>query len=242
MKGAQIGFALCIKTNIPTPDGFKTMEQIKVGDVVYTENGKPCNVTKATEIMIGHKCFDVYFTDGTIVRCDANHLWTVFDLKGVERVLTTEQISKKAKRVSKNNNSRERSRYFVFNSKPIEGQTKSLKIDPYLLGVWLGDGEKAGNRITCEKKDLNFYIEKFKKNGIDCTFSRYKDQENCYYIHVQNAFNTYKGGYNIYKNKHIPKEYFSASFEQRLQLIQGLIDTDGHVMKDGKVLIGSVFA
>ena len=232
MKGAQIGFALDVNELIPTPRGMVKMLDIKVGDYVFDENGKTTKVIKATGVMHGHKCYDVTFTDGTTVRADADHLWYIRDLKNVKRTLNTEFISKKFKVIKKG---RDRNRYSVDNPKPIEGEKQTLPIDPYLLGLWLGDGETNGNRITCEKQDLPEYQKELLNRGIKTRSTPYKDLESCFHLHIIDTFNTNKGGVNLYGNKHIPEIYFSASIEQRLSLLQGLIDTDGHVMKDGKV-------
>lgn len=235
MKGAQIGFALDIETLIPTPKGMVKMKNIKVGDWVFSENGKKIKVTKATDVMYNHKCYDVHFTDGTVIKCDAQHLWTVKDLKNIERVLDTESISKRVKRIPKNKNQRSRNRYYVENSKPLQFTKKKLPIEPYLLGLWLGDGSTNGNKITCDETDLKFYVSELESRSIKTKYSKYKDYEHIYHLMIIDEFNTWKGGKNIYGNKHIPEIYFNSSIEQRLSLLQGLIDTDGHVMKDGKV-------
>ncbi|MGB0881865.1 MAG: terminase gpA endonuclease subunit [Vicingaceae bacterium] len=233
MKGAQIGFALDIETLIPTPNGMVKMGDLKLGDYVYDETGNEVKIIKVSDVMYNHKCYDVTFTDGSIIKADAEHLWTVYDLKNVKRTLNTEYISKRVKQVRKSGESR--NRYYVYNTKPIICEEKELKINPYLLGLWLGDGNTNGNRLTCEKKDLKEYINELEKEGIKTTYKPYKNYDNCYYIHLKDVFNTWKGGYNIYGNKHIPEEYFTSSIEQRLSLLQGLIDTDGHVKKNGGV-------
>lgn len=233
MKGAQVGFALDSETDLPTPEGFVKMKDIKRGDYVLSEHGLPIKVTMATDLMHEHKCYKVVFTDGSEIVADADHLWEVYDLKNVKRVLSTEKILPRVKHVKKSGKSR--NRYYIPNSKAIEGIEKNLPIDPYLLGLWLGDGCTTSNTITATKEDAIFYKQELSSRGIDVLLTPYKGQDHTYHVRVQNAFNSWKGGYNIYGNKHIPSEYFTASIQQRLDLLQGLIDTDGHVMKDGKV-------
>jgi phage terminase large subunit GpA-like protein len=231
MKGSQIGFALHIDTPIPTPDGFKKMSDLKAGDYVFNEFGKPVLVTMATDFMYGHKCYKVTFTDGTEIIADAEHLWTVFDLKDVERTLNTEYIAKRFKKTGISG--KIRNRYYVNNSKPIEGVEKKLPFDPYLLGLWLGDGCKSSNAITATKDDAEFYRDELHKKGIKVTITPYADQPNTVSMRIQAVFNKWMGGSNIYGHKHIPDIYFTASVNQRLELLQGLIDTYGHVMKGG---------
>ena len=233
MKGAQIGFALSLDTVIPTPNGFTTMGEVQNGDNVLSENGESIKVNGATDVMHNHKCYEVEFTDGTKIIADAEHLWTVRDLKNVERTLNTEYISKRVKQIRKNG--KERSIYYTENPKPFDCKDKELPIDPYLLGLWLGDGHTNSNRITAEVNDAREYQLILAQKGIKTVIVPYKEYEKCCSLRIVDAFNTWKGGFNIYGNKHIPNEYFTASLNQRLELLQGLIDTDGHVMKDGKV-------
>lgn len=231
MKGAQIGFALSVTTPIMTTLGWRYMEEIKVGDYVFDEKGKPTKVIKATNVMHNHKCYRVTFTDGSVIKCDAEHLWTVKDLKGVERTLNTEYISKRFKKKTRNGKSR--NRYSVDNCKPLDFSKNRLPIDPYLFGLWLGDGGTNQNRISCTKNDAEKYQHELKRRSIDTEIMP-DSTGNCY-LKIIDAFNVWKGGHNYYGNKHIPLIYKTASIDQRLDLLQGLIDTDGHIMKDGKV-------
>ncbi len=73
--GRGFGKALALDTPIPTPSGWKTMGELQVGDEVFDEQGRPCRVTFATDVMQGHECFDVVFSDGTIITADAEHQW-----------------------------------------------------------------------------------------------------------------------------------------------------------------------
>jgi hypothetical protein len=69
------GKALALTTPIPTPHGWKTMAELRVGDVVFDERGTPCIVLAATEPMFDHEVFDVVFDDGSVIRADADHRW-----------------------------------------------------------------------------------------------------------------------------------------------------------------------
>lgn len=71
------GKALAIDTDIPTPDGFKKLADIKEGDYVFDANGDPTLVTFATDVMYGHDCYKVTFDDGSSVIADAEHRWWV---------------------------------------------------------------------------------------------------------------------------------------------------------------------
>jgi hypothetical protein len=69
------GKALALDTPIPTPRGWTTMGEVQPGDEVFDENGQPCTVTAATPVMLGRPCYEVEFSDGTVIVADAEHLW-----------------------------------------------------------------------------------------------------------------------------------------------------------------------
>jgi hypothetical protein len=69
------GKALALDTPIPTPDGWTPMGEIQVGGEVFDEYGQPCKVIAATPVMHGRPCYEVEFSDGTVIVADAEHLW-----------------------------------------------------------------------------------------------------------------------------------------------------------------------
>ncbi len=69
------GKALALDTPIPTPDGWTTMSEIQVGGEVFDEHGHACEVIAATPVMHGRPCYEVEFSDGTVIVADAEHLW-----------------------------------------------------------------------------------------------------------------------------------------------------------------------
>lgn len=97
MCSAQVGKALCVDTPIFTADNlfspWKTMGTLKVGDVIFDENFKPCTVTFATPFMYDRECFDVVFDDGSVIRADAEHRWAVNGERlGEWDVVTTKEL------------------------------------------------------------------------------------------------------------------------------------------------------
>jgi FtsK/SpoIIIE family/FtsK alpha domain/Ftsk gamma domain/4TM region of DNA translocase FtsK/SpoIIIE/LAGLIDADG-like domain len=69
------GKALALDTPIPTPEGWTTMGGINPGDEVFDERGRRCAVIAATPVMHGRPCYEVEFSDGTVIVADAEHLW-----------------------------------------------------------------------------------------------------------------------------------------------------------------------
>ena len=76
------GKALALDTPIPTPDGWTTMGEIQVGGEVFDEHGHACTVIAATPVMHGRPCYEVEFSDGTVIVADAEHLWRTATVAG----------------------------------------------------------------------------------------------------------------------------------------------------------------
>lgn len=74
-SGHKTGKALALDTPIPTPDGWSTMGDLQVGDLVFDENSAPCRIVAVTEVMHGRPCYDVEFSDGTVITADEEHEW-----------------------------------------------------------------------------------------------------------------------------------------------------------------------
>ena len=119
---------------------------------------------------------------------------------------------------------------------PIEIPEKELLIDPYLFGCWLGDGSSKDGAITSMDQEIvdafvnvGYTIKSFRtrtyKNGVTSKASTYKFTGLTKLLHTL----------GVYGNKHIPHDYLWASKEQRLALLQGLMDTDGCVSEIGKI-------
>lgn len=86
------GKALALDTPLPTPTGWTTMGDVAVGEEVLDEQGNPCFVLAATGVMHGRPCFDVVFDDGSVLVADAEHQWTVRDVAGRRRTVTTAEM------------------------------------------------------------------------------------------------------------------------------------------------------
>jgi DNA segregation ATPase FtsK/SpoIIIE-like protein len=76
------GKALALGTPIPTPQGWTTMGEVQPGDEVFDESGCPCRVIAATAVMHGRPCYEVEFSDGTVIVADAEHLWQTSTVAG----------------------------------------------------------------------------------------------------------------------------------------------------------------
>jgi hypothetical protein len=74
------GKALALNTPVPTPAGWTTMGELRPGDRVFDETGQPCTVTGATDVQHGRPCYEVVFSDGTVIVADADHRWSTWSL------------------------------------------------------------------------------------------------------------------------------------------------------------------
>ena len=128
-------------------------------------------------------------------------------------------------------------KYRVPLAKPIEYPKKKL-FSPYVLGLWLGDGDKNDNRIAVGVDDLETLLKELKKEGVHVQsvkmFSgKYEVRIGETRSHKTDTRDAFRA-LGVWKNKHIPEEYFTASIEQRRDLLCGLMDTDGTCSKAGQ--------
>ena len=70
-----VGKALALSTPLPTPTGWTTMGEVKIGDRLIGADGRPVTVVAATEVMHGRPCYEVEFSDGEVILADAQHQW-----------------------------------------------------------------------------------------------------------------------------------------------------------------------
>jgi len=238
LASRQIGKALALDTPIPTPNGWTTMGELKQGDQVYGLDGKPCNILCAHDVMYGRPCYKITFDNGETIIADEEHLW--FTESKNERykggtVKTTGEICKTLL-AGKEPNHR-----IPMCINGVTYESSNLPIDPYVLGMWLGDGTSSGATISIGKRDLNETIDTLK------TYQSQFDKLTLHEYYADNytlrlsttsnvktkSLSTLLHDNNLIDNKHIPTAYLQSSRQQRLKLLQGLIDSDGYINKNG---------
>ena len=129
----------------------------------------------------------------------------------------------------------------------IQWPEQDILIDPYILGMWLGDGMQKGNSFSSDDLDL---VEKWKNWGNinDILITKYSKfnygiisksgkLNNINHKYLKNPFKTNLEKYNLTNDKRIPKEYIINSRENRLKLLAGIVDTDGCVQDNGTTLV-----
>jgi replicative DNA helicase len=70
-----VGKALALDTPLPTPTGWTAMGDVATGDRLLGADGEPTNVVAATDVLLGRPCYEVEFSDGTVIVADASHQW-----------------------------------------------------------------------------------------------------------------------------------------------------------------------
>ena len=230
---ARTGKALCLETPIPTPSGWTTIGALKVGDIILGADGKPTEVVFTTEVQHNRPCYRVTFCDGESLVADDDHNW------GVERkyqhapswryeVKTTGEMLHDLKW-------RSQRRYRVRNTKPVQFCGAAPEIEPYVFGLWLGNGSAERGSLSCHEDDVDHYIQNVELAGYAASAKRHGP--NAFRVYVDRGVKGVKGADNsfvaqlkragVYGNKHIPAEYLLASLTHRIELLRGLMDSDG---------------
>ena len=242
LRGPQ--FRLDINTPIPTPQGWKTMGELKDGDYVFDERGNPTKVVKAHEIELATEAYRITFSDGSYIDADEKHLWLTLNKTDL-RYITTHYNGTIPETWSTKNFGREshnaetkttldlknslKKGHYIPPTKAIEyaHSRKNLPIHPWVLGILLGDASSSqANYIATSELDKNWLIEELELVGVT---SRDFNKDHIMAKGLANGWRSL----DLYKNKHIPKQYMLASIEERLALVQGLVDSDGGVEKSG---------
>lgn len=208
---------LALTERIPTPDGWTTMGDIKVGDTVFDAYGQPTRVTVKSRIKrIG--TYVVRFDDGSSVTCDTEHIWWTSTgsrpgeptAKSIQEIIATLRDPRTGS-----------AHHRVPVAGPLELPEADLPIDPYLLGCWLGDGHHRGDGIT-KGRDL---FEILEADG-HVLGKEQKQKGDCVTRSVRGLRAALRAE-GLQFNKHIPARYLRSSTAQRTALLRGLMDTDG---------------
>ena len=214
---------LSLDTPILTKNGWSTMGDVSVGDIVFDMNGNQTKILNTSEIHY-NPCYKITFDNKETIIADCDHRWLISFNRGKNKpmktvVMTTKELSdwlSKHKRTSYNIPK-------ILNAHPLNLPEKNLPIDPYVLGVWLGDGSKNCGVVTNITKEV---WDEIKRRGYEIGDNL---NENGAEEHTILGLCTELKKLNLIGNKHIPDCYLLASYNQRLDLLRGLMDTDGYL-------------
>ena len=229
-----VGKLLADDTPVWTKEGWKNHGDLKIGDYVVGLDGQYKRVEHV--FPKDYADYEVSFTNGDVIRCHGNHEWLVYNRHKQKQMLmqTKDMIDD-----YQTGNERVRGHRYFYQlpfCEPMVGEEKSLPVDPYVLGAWLGDGTNNRPALTICNTDLLIVIEMLKKKY---QITHVYEQAGCRrYEFAGLREDLHKLGFcyaHRYVEKYIPDEYIHASLSQRLSLLAGLIDTDGTKPREGCV-------
>jgi hypothetical protein len=242
----DMGLGKVIANDIPvlTPHGWVPHGTLKEGDYVIGSNGKPTKVLKTFPKPLKNY-YNITFTDGTVVESCDEHLWAVQTTNHKKRnngykVKELKELMGDLTYGTKNN-----VKWYIPMVKPVEFEKSSLNIDPYVMGCLLGDGGFSSHNIRFTSNDLEIIKEMNSRLPLGHELKQFKIME--YHLCGVKNTNLVIREFNEFglmglksENKFIPKPYLFSDINDRLDLLQGLLDTDGYCGKDGTIQYYSV--
>lgn len=248
MYGAK---ALSLDTVLYTDTGVTTIGEVQPGDSIFGPDGKLTTVTKKSEIF-NKPMYELLLKDGRSLKVSEDHInsvvintnpnnttrWEDFDLTTKELL----QLPIKQTKTLPDGATSSKGLIGIRTNAPVEYTTKDLPVDPYTLGLLLGDGSmrtNGSNLLHAGREDMQFYLQHIPYE----LGSLYTDTRN---TNVQSQ--TIKGlsqkirdlsltGHGDYK--FIPCIYLRGSVDQRTELLKGLMDTDGTISPTGRMSFAS---
>lgn len=255
IAGTGKGKSLGNGTPVYTPEGPVSIEKLTTGDKVIGTDGKAHNVIGVFP-QGKLKTYEIEFSDGTIIRNNDEHIWTFQTARQRQRTggwtTTTLRDMIDNYEITVPTGKYQRKNMYLPIAEPVEYPEKELKIDPYLLGALLGDGgltcqqaiitngerdildkieeglSKIGYQLT-PRNSLNGYRiimnKKSKKNYMEGLGKNSEREDG----KLTKTLKEYNLAGKDYHEKFIPQDYLYGSVEQRLEILRGLIDTDGGI-------------
>lgn len=244
---AGMGKAQPLYARVLTPTGYKLFSEIKVGDKVMGRGGNVQTVEGVFPQGV-RAVYRIVTNDGAVTYCSDEHIWNVRLSNGNSRKagfknMTLNEMLEKGilcpqTRHMKETGRASMARFEIPVCEAMEFPAKELPIDPYITGVLIGDGSLTGNVACFSNPDVDDFIAKKVAKRLPSGYLLKRDAYgSCprYLIELKEAG---KGlgfidkvkelGLNVHsKEKFIPQQYIYSSHEQRLDLLRGLMDTDG---------------
>ena len=242
---------------IKVPGGWTTMGEAKVGMEVIAADGSITRINAVYPQGV-KQVYRIHFEDGRYADCGIDHLWKVYDINAPkttrrsrgEEIRTQEDVEANrwsvidtAELIRLKSLPNRKDRLYVPLITPEEGINKNYKIHPYVMGALLGDGGFTQGNVTVNKPQQQIFdkISALIPNHLECkwrnkvTFSiiHKKDPVNQETWHIRDGLRDHGLMGKKSHEKAIPIEYLHGSRQQRLELLQGLMDTDGTIGKGG---------
>lgn len=229
---ATSGKAQPYDAKVLTPDGFVEMGSLKVGDTITGSDGKPQKVLKIFEQGVRDIC-QIDFADGGWVECDYNHLWEItatFTKKKKQQMVVDTRTLIDMMNARNGGYGSVRNIYMPLVGAVEYNQTNdNLPIAPYVLGVIIGDGctrtRTSKPRISTPDIEiidrlisLGYEMRQLPSDVLEWQFEDRRIIEKLKELGLWDCLSY---------DKFIPKQYLTSSIESRMELLRGLMDTDG---------------
>lgn len=243
------GKAIPDTTIIPTPYGDKMVKDIKVGDYLWGDDGLPTKVIGVHPQPDLKEIYKVYFKDGRIAECCKDHLWGYYNAQAKNKykinVANTQELLN-SKLIKTDGGIH----YSVPLNHAINYPEQDLYPSPYAMGALIGDGSfrywESQKALTISGEDeeiialtadgLNAKYEKNNADNFTWTFKLPVPKNNRVNLWVEEALYRFPKLWNLKsEEKFIPDEYLTGSINQRYELLQGLLDTDGSIDNKGRI-------
>ena len=233
---------LPLDTEIPTENGWTIMKDLQVGDKVFDKDGNLCTVVIKSGIHY-NPCYTINFSKDFSITADCDHRWLVYFSthpntkyhgKPREEIMTTKELYEYLQTYNPKN------QYQIPKiqlNRALNLEEKPLPIDPYILGLWLGDGTASCGQITQELNSKSWDI--IKSKGYEISDNQEKREGVQAERRTVYGLMTLLKQNNLLNNKHIPEIYQRGSINQRIALIRGLMDADGFYSKKNNRFIMS---
>ncbi len=247
-----VGKSLHVNSLISTPLGWKKMGDIQVGQEVFASDGKAHTVTGVYP-QGSIPSYRVTFTDGYAVDCSMDHIWVVRDMNWRKRGRgwTTKTLKELVESglqypmsASREGTGRKLiNKWEIPLTEPCQYPAADLVIAPYIMGALIGDGCMVGSGAAISIPDFQLQIKeeveallpshmKLSKHNGQCPSYLLVNKEqqpngNSYLREIRSIGLNVRSG-----EKFIPKKYMYGSVEQRIELLHGLMDTDGSCDKN----------
>lgn len=210
---------------------LKNVEDIVVGDILMGPDSTPRTVLATTSGF--DDMYKIIPTNGISHTVNSKHIIrTIF--KSTTNIIKNITAPEYIAHITKTPRAKE---LYGLERIGIEFKHKDVILDPYVLGVWLGDGDSYDNDICCSDIEIIEYLNDYiKGKHLQLSISKYNNTDKAINVGIRNIegynVNVFRNALktlNLFNNKHIPDDYIKNDRIVRLQLLAGLIDTDGYL-------------
>jgi len=253
---SSFGKIQAFDSQIVTPDGYRNMGDLKVGDYVIGRNGKPTKVLG----VYPHKNWEFYkvtFSDGVSCECGMEHLWNVnswyqrcgkkyvkgsYSKDGYKKVyqpdhsfqtLTLKEIVDEG--LYRNWAGKKIYNFKIPMCEPVHFNEIPVDISPYLIGYMIGNGNLKSGVITVGMQDIKESSSLLKNDKFDFNITTDSKRRNSLRFgnKLVNTLSKYYDINSVAHQKYIHHDYLFNSLENRIELLNGLMDSDGTCQKNG---------